>query len=54
MCIDMENSEYLKWSERVREYGIQVTHNDKVVEQNRQLFYKAVDMMNNSQKKMNV
>ncbi len=41
-CVDMNNEEYLKWSEEAREYGLQVTKDDGVVEQNRRLFYKAM------------
>ena len=37
-CVDMEQNEYVKWSRRAWEYGGQVTQDDKVVEQNRQLF----------------
>lgn len=41
-CVEMDQYEYVKWSERARGYGLQVTKDDGVVEQNRQLFYKAV------------
>jgi len=41
-CVDMDQDEYVKWSERAREYGLQVTKDDGVVEQNRRLFYKTV------------
>ena len=37
-CVDMNNEEYVKWSERARGYGMQVTRDDGVVEQNRLLF----------------
>jgi len=37
-CVDMNNEEYVKWSERARKYGIGVTKDDGVVEQNRELF----------------
>lgn len=40
--IAMDNIEYVEWSSRARKYGLQVLQNDKVVEQNRQLFYKAI------------
>ncbi|MDL1983066.1 MAG: glycosyltransferase [Deltaproteobacteria bacterium] len=43
-CVDMNNEEYVKWSERAWEYGLQVTKDDKVVEQNRRLFYKVASM----------
>lgn len=43
-CVDMENAEYLKWSEKALEYGLQVTRDDGVVEQNRKLFYKIGQM----------
>ena len=41
-CVDMKNKEHVKWSESAKEYGLQVTKNDGVVEQNRRLFYQAV------------
>ena len=54
-CVDMNSLEYVKWSDRAREYGFQVTTGDKVVEQNRQLFQYAVGMMSKrGQEKMNV
>jgi len=37
-CVDMNNDEYVKWSERVRVYGFGVSKDDGVVEQNRKLF----------------
>ena len=37
-CVDMNDYEYVKWSERAWEYGFQVTKDDGVVEQNRKLF----------------
>ena len=37
-CVDMNNDEYVKWSERAQEYGFGVTKDDGVVEQNRRLF----------------
>lgn len=40
-CVDMSGEEYVKWSERAQGYGMQVTRDDKVVEQNRQLFCQA-------------
>ena len=43
-CVDMNDEEYVKWPERAREYGLQVTKDDGVVEQNRQLFYQAGQM----------
>jgi glycosyltransferase involved in cell wall biosynthesis len=39
-CVDMNNDEYVKWSERAKSYGLQVTKHDGVVEQNRKLFYR--------------
>lgn len=54
-CVDMDQNEYAKWSRMAKEYGIKVTQDDKIVEQNRQLFYHNVSMMNSrSQEKMNV
>lgn len=41
-CVDMNDEEYMKWSERAREYGVNVSRDDNVVKQNLQLFYKAV------------
>ena len=40
----MNNEEYVKWSERAREYGIGITKDDGVVERNQQLFYKVGQM----------
>jgi len=40
-CVDMDNEEYMKWSERARKYGLEVTKDDGVVEQNRGLFGEA-------------
>ncbi len=37
-CVDMNDEEYVKWSERARVYGLGVTKDDGVVEQNRKLF----------------
>lgn len=37
-CIDMDNAEYVKWSERARAFGLQVTKDNKTVERNRNLF----------------
>ena len=37
-CVDMNNEEYVKWSERARGYGLMVTKDDGTVEQNRKLF----------------
>ena len=39
--VDMDQ-EHVKWFEKARGYGRQVTQDDKVVEQNRQLFQRAV------------
>lgn len=50
-CVDMNDEEYVKWSERARVYGLQVSQDDKVVEQNRQLFYYAVGMRSNSMRR---
>ena len=44
-CVDMNDEEYVKWSERARAYGLGVTKDDGVVEQNRQLFYKAMGLL---------
>ena len=37
-CVDMDNGEYTKWSARARTFGLHVSRDDKVVEQNRGLF----------------
>ena len=37
-CVDINDKEYVKWSERAREYGLGVTKDDGVVAQNRGLF----------------
>jgi len=37
-CVDVNDEEYVKWSERARKYGIGVTKDDGVVEQSRKLF----------------
>jgi glycosyltransferase involved in cell wall biosynthesis len=50
-CVDMNDEEYVKWSERARVYGLQVSQDDKVVEQNRQLFHYAVGMRSNSMRR---
>ena len=44
-CVDMNNEEYVKWSERAWEYGLQVTKDDKVVEQNRRLFHRMSERL---------
>ena len=41
-CVDMDQNEHANLSKRAREYGLQVTKDDGVVEQNRRLFYKTV------------
>jgi len=45
-CIDMNGLEYVKWSNRAREYGFQITKDARVVEQNRQLFHYALSQIN--------
>ena len=37
-CVDVNDEEYVKWSERARKYGIGVTKDDGVVARNRRLF----------------
>ena len=37
-CVDMADEEYRKWSEKAREYGLQVTNDDGTVQINRRLF----------------
>jgi len=37
-CVDVNDEEYVKWSELARKYGIGVTKDDGVVEQSRELF----------------
>jgi glycosyltransferase involved in cell wall biosynthesis len=53
-CVEMDQDEYAGWSRLTRKYGIQKTQDDKVVEQNRQLFYYAASVTNNRQEKINV
>ncbi len=43
-CVDMNDEEYVKWSEKAMEYGIGVTKDAGVVAQNRKLFYQAGQM----------
>ena len=43
-CVDMNDEEHVKWSERAMEYGIGVTKDAGVVAQNRKLFYQAGQM----------
>jgi glycosyltransferase involved in cell wall biosynthesis len=40
-CVDMDQDEYGKWSARARAYGVEVTKDDEVVEQNRKLFFES-------------
>ena len=40
-CLDMNNDKYVKWSESAQSYGLQVTKDDGVVEQNRNFFYQG-------------
>jgi hypothetical protein len=49
----MNNEEYVKWSERALEYGIQVTKDVDIVEQNRKLFYHAVGVERNYSQETN-
>ncbi|RII00611.1 hypothetical protein B9J77_02485 [candidate division NPL-UPA2 bacterium Unc8] len=44
-CVDMEQEEHVKWSEKAMMYGLGVAKDDGVVEQNRQLFHYTVNMM---------
>lgn len=54
-CVDMDREEYIKWSEKAREYGLGVTKNDGVVEQNCRLFQYAYGILSNRrQEKMDV
>ncbi len=36
-CVDMDNAEYVKWSERARAFGLQIIKDNKTVERNREL-----------------
>lgn len=47
-CLDMENSEYLQWSERARKYGLHVSQDNKTVESNRKLFLKSLKQKENN------
>lgn len=42
-CIEMDNQEYAELSRRAWEYGRQQAQNDEVVQQNRRLFYEAIN-----------
>jgi len=44
-CVDMNSEEYVKLCERARDKGIQILQDEKVVEENRRLFYHAVSVM---------
>ena len=44
-CVDMDDVEYVKWSERARMYGLAVSKDSEVVEQNRNLFNHAVGLL---------
>ncbi len=46
-CVDMDGKKYVKWSERAKRYGLQVSRNDETVEQNRRLFYVPLYSMAN-------
>lgn len=37
-CVEMDNAEYLKWSDEAKKYGLQVLKNEMSVESNRKLF----------------
>lgn len=37
-CVDMDNTEYMKWSDGARRYGLQVIKDERTVEKNRRLF----------------
>jgi glycosyltransferase involved in cell wall biosynthesis len=50
-CVHMDQDEHAKWSKRARKYGLQVSQDDKVVEQNRQLFHYTVGMRSNSMRR---
>lgn len=46
-CVDMNDEEYVKWSERAWKYGIQVSQDEKTVDQNRALFLKTMKTRGN-------
>jgi glycosyltransferase involved in cell wall biosynthesis len=46
-CVDMDQGVHAKWSSMAREYGLGVSSNDEMVEQNRHFFFHAVGMVNN-------
>ncbi|MBN1545598.1 MAG: glycosyltransferase, partial [Syntrophaceae bacterium] len=52
-CVEMDQDAYGEWSRRAMKYGIQVTQDDKVVAQNRQLFYHAMGTMSNHNRERN-
>jgi len=43
-CVEMDQNEYTKWSSRAREYGLLVSQDDGIVEQNRKLFCNALQI----------
>ena len=43
LCVDMNNKEYMKLSEKAQEYGLTVTKDDGIVDKNRKLFYSLID-----------
>ncbi|CAN2040989.1 Glycosyl transferases group 1 [Candidatus Magnetomoraceae bacterium gMMP-15] len=43
-CFNMNKDQHKKWCESAREYGLNFVYDEKIVEQNRELFYKAWDI----------
>jgi len=43
-CVDMNASEHALWSRRAYEYGLTASQDESVLEQNRQLFYQAMQL----------
>lgn len=41
-CVEMDQEEYAEWSKQAREYGLLISQDDEVVEQNKQLFNHVV------------
>ena len=43
-CVDMGAEEYAKWTENAQEYGLGMASDERVVEQNRQLFEECINV----------
>lgn len=50
-CLQMDSKEHAQLSHRAREYGLKIVRNQEIVEQNRQLFYRAIRSQSNCAEK---